>query len=59
MAPLATTTVRQSYRDACAQFERKLIADTLAEHAGNVVEAAKALGLGRSTFYKKKVALGV
>ncbi|HEN8710775.1 MULTISPECIES: sigma-54 interaction domain-containing protein [Pseudomonas] len=59
VAPLATTTVRQSYRDACAQFERKLIADTLAAHAGNVVEAAKALGLGRSTFYKKKVALGV
>jgi transcriptional regulator with PAS, ATPase and Fis domain len=59
VATLATTTVRQSYRDACAQFERKLIADTLAEHAGNVVEAAKALGLGRSTFYKKKVALGV
>jgi transcriptional regulator of acetoin/glycerol metabolism len=26
---------------------------------GNVVEAAKRLGLGRSTLYKKMVALGI
>ena len=35
------------------------IAGALADHAGNVPQAAKALGLGRSTLYKKMVALGL
>lgn len=58
-SPLAEAPVRQSYREACAAFERKLIAGALAEHEGNVPEAAAALGLGRSTLYKKMVALGL
>ncbi len=40
-------------------FERDLIGRALAQSAGNVVEAAKRLGLGRSTLYKKIVALGM
>ena len=48
-----------SYREACEQFERRLIAGALAEHAGNVPKAAKALGLGRSTLYKKMVVFGL
>jgi transcriptional regulator with PAS, ATPase and Fis domain len=43
-------------RDA---FERELIANTLAEQAGNVDAAARRLGLGRSTLYKKMAALGL
>ncbi|MGE7989525.1 sigma-54 interaction domain-containing protein [Pseudomonas sp. NPDC089554] len=50
---------RMSYRDACERFERQLIIDALAEHAGNVPQAARALGLGRSTLYKKMVVLGI
>ncbi|WDY60425.1 sigma-54 interaction domain-containing protein [Pseudomonas sp. PSKL.D1] len=57
LAPVACE--RLSYREACAQFERKLIGGALAEYGGNVPEAAKALGLGRSTLYKKMVALGL
>ncbi|WP_276147727.1 helix-turn-helix domain-containing protein, partial [Pseudomonas aeruginosa] len=38
---------------------RDLIGRALAQSAGNVVEAAKRLGLGRSTLYKKIVALGM
>ncbi|MNC82350.1 Bacterial regulatory protein, Fis family [compost metagenome] len=51
--------MRQTYREACEAFERELIAGALAEHGGNVPEAASALGLGRSTLYKKMVALGL
>ncbi|MDH1265905.1 sigma 54-interacting transcriptional regulator [Pseudomonas sp. GD03944] len=43
-------------RDA---FERELIRQTLDSHDGSVVEAAKHLGLGRSTLYKKMLALGL
>ncbi|WGV20166.1 sigma 54-interacting transcriptional regulator [Pseudomonas putida] len=59
LSPVAAAPVRQSYREACAEFERKLIAGALAEHEGNVPQAAQALGLGRSTLYKKMVALGL
>ncbi|MGE8497995.1 MAG: sigma-54 interaction domain-containing protein [Pseudomonas sp.] len=54
--PLATGTDFYSARDA---FERELISQALEAHAGNVVEAAKHLGLGRSTLYKKMLALGL
>ncbi|MGA9662280.1 MAG: sigma 54-interacting transcriptional regulator [Pseudomonas alloputida] len=54
---LAEAPVRQTYREACEAFERVLIAGALAEHGGKVPEAAAALGLGRSTLYKKMVAL--
>ncbi|MFB4390654.1 MULTISPECIES: sigma-54 interaction domain-containing protein [unclassified Pseudomonas] len=50
---------RASYREACERFERQLIVETLAQYAGNVPRAAQALGLGRSTLYKKMVALGI
>lgn len=60
LSPVAPAgAVPQRYRDACEAFERKLIADALASCAGNVPQAAKALGLGRSTLYKKMIALGV
>jgi len=36
-----------------------LIAAALRQCEGNVVEAAKRLELGRSTLYKKMVALGI
>ncbi|RJG09189.1 PAS domain-containing protein [Pseudomonas cavernicola] len=47
------------FHSARENFERQLILNTLAEHAGNVVEAAQRLGLGRSTLYKKMAALGI
>lgn len=59
LSPVAGQEKAMSYREACEQFERRLIAGALAAHAGNVPEAAKALGLGRSTLYKKMVALGL
>ncbi|HDS1787290.1 sigma 54-interacting transcriptional regulator [Pseudomonas putida] len=59
LSPLAEAPVRQRYRDACEAFERGLIAGALAEQGGNVPEAAAALGLGRSTLYKKMAALGL
>ncbi|WP_068826940.1 sigma-54 interaction domain-containing protein [Pseudomonas sp. BMS12] len=40
-------------------FERELIRQALAETANNVPEAARRLGLGRSTLYKKMLSLGL
>ncbi|MCF5172070.1 helix-turn-helix domain-containing protein, partial [Pseudomonas canadensis] len=37
----------------------RVIGTALRACEGNVVEAAKRLGLGRSTLYKKMVALGL
>ncbi|MBF8707273.1 PAS domain-containing protein [Pseudomonas putida] len=59
LSPVAGEPMRQTYREACEAFERELIAGALAEYAGNVPQAAQALGLGRSTLYKKMVALGI
>ena len=47
------------FQQARAAFERELIAAALAQHQGNVVEAARALGLGRSTLYRKMAELGL
>ncbi len=49
----------QDFYAARDAFEKQLIESSLATHAGNVVEAARSLGLGRSTLYKKILALGV
>ncbi|MFV3335326.1 sigma-54 interaction domain-containing protein [Pseudomonas sp. NY15437] len=58
-APSARLAEGQDFYAAREAFERELIANTLAEHAGNVDAAARRLGLGRSTLYKKMAALGL
>ncbi|GGU51884.1 sigma-54-dependent Fis family transcriptional regulator [Pseudomonas laurentiana] len=59
LAPLVQKASLKTYKQACEEFERQLLSDTLARCAGNVPEAARQLGLGRSTLYKKMVALGL
>ncbi|ROL70644.1 sigma-54-dependent Fis family transcriptional regulator [Pseudomonas vranovensis] len=59
LAPLPVEAATLSYKQACADFERQLLENTLARCAGNVPQAARQLGLGRSTLYKKLVALGI
>ncbi|UVL26897.1 sigma-54 interaction domain-containing protein [Pseudomonas donghuensis] len=59
LAPLQVQLPQLSYKQACADFERQLLENTLARCAGNVPEAARQLGLGRSTLYKKLVVLGI
>jgi len=49
----------ESFSAARERFDRQVIEAALAACEGNVVEAAKRLGLGRSTLYKKMVALGI
>src|SRR5690606_31300944 len=48
-----------NFHAARAAFERELIRQALAEQSGNVQQAAARLGLGRSTLYKKMLALGL
>ncbi|MET1076731.1 MAG: sigma 54-interacting transcriptional regulator [Pseudomonas sp.] len=55
----AAAAADSSFHLARDAFERQLIASTLQRHAGNVTTAARALGLGRSTLYKKLLALGL
>ena len=47
------------FDDALAEFERRVIRDALQTTGGKVPEAAKLLGLGRATLYKKLVSLGI
>jgi transcriptional regulator with PAS, ATPase and Fis domain len=54
-APLSEET----YSEARERFDRELIQARLAQCRGNVVLAARQLGLGRSTLYKKMAALGI
>jgi DNA-binding NtrC family response regulator len=62
-SPVARNEVKtvegETFAAARARFDRQLIAATLEACEGNVVEAARRLGLGRSTLYKKMVALGI
>ncbi|MCY1398362.1 Anaerobic nitric oxide reductase transcription regulator NorR [compost metagenome] len=51
--------VRETLKAASERFERQMIESALHESAGNVPQAARLLGVGRSTLYKKMVALGV
>jgi DNA-binding NtrC family response regulator len=56
----AVATVEgETFAEARERFDRQLIATALKACDGNVVEAATRLGLGRSTLYKKMVALGI
>ncbi len=48
----------ESYRQAMQRFERELLENALAS-AGNAQEAARRLGLGRSTFYRRLALLGI
>lgn len=48
-----------THAEALADFERQLIAEALAANQGKVTQAARQLGLGRATLYKKIQALGL
>jgi DNA-binding NtrC family response regulator len=58
-APLAEVAPGETFAQARERFDRQLIQSALVQCAGNVPEAAARLGLGRSTLYKKMVALGI
>jgi DNA-binding NtrC family response regulator len=49
----------ETYSEARDRFDRELIQAKLAHCRGNVILAARQLGLGRSTLYKKMAALGI
>jgi len=53
------TVEGETFAAARERFDRQVIAAALKACAGNVVDAAQRLGLGRSTLYKKMVALGL
>jgi transcriptional regulator with PAS, ATPase and Fis domain len=55
----AHSPVRETLKQASERFERQMIEAALSECEGNVPLAAELLGVGRSTLYKKMVALGV
>ncbi|MEB0042952.1 MULTISPECIES: sigma 54-interacting transcriptional regulator [unclassified Pseudomonas] len=57
--PQTTTVETETFGAARERFDRQLIQSTLARCKGNVIETAKCLGLGRSTLYKKMIALGI
>ncbi|WP_265533337.1 sigma-54 interaction domain-containing protein [Pseudomonas saponiphila] len=56
---LAESPSQETFAAARERFDRQLISATLAQCAGKVDEAARRLGLGRSTLYKKMAALGI
>ncbi|MGV8918104.1 MAG: sigma-54 interaction domain-containing protein [Pseudomonas sp.] len=49
----------ETFSAARERFDRQLIEAALVRCQGNVIETARQLGLGRSTLYKKMVALGI
>ena len=55
----ATDDSPRTWDSAIADFERQLITEALAACNGKVVAAARRLGLGRATLYKKMAALGL
>jgi len=56
---LAEPQSNETYSQARERFDRELIQAKLAQCRGNVILAARQLGLGRSTLYKKMAALGI
>jgi transcriptional regulator with PAS, ATPase and Fis domain len=59
-APVAIDVVaHETFSQARERFDRQLIETTLVQCKGKVIDAAARLGLGRSTLYKKMVALGI
>ena len=56
---LASSERPGTYDEALAAFERELITRTLQQNGGRVTEAARQLGLGRATLYKKMAALNI
>lgn len=58
-APTLVAPSEETFAQARERFDRQLIEAALAQCAGKVPEAAARLGLGRSTLYKKMVALGI
>jgi len=60
VSPLNIEAVaHETFSEARQRFDRQLIESALAQCEGKVIEAAARLGLGRSTLYKKMVALGI
>ncbi|MNV49539.1 Formate hydrogenlyase transcriptional activator [compost metagenome] len=60
VAPLTIEPLEyETFSAARERFDRQLIEATLAQCGGKVIDAAARLGLGRSTLYKKMVALGI
>jgi len=57
--PLPGLSTSSSALSALDDAERKVIAKTLLDVGGNVVDAARALGLSRATLYRKMRALGL
>ncbi len=57
--PPPQISAEETYLEARQRFDRELIQAKLAQCHGNVVVAARQLGLGRSTLYKKMAALGI
>jgi DNA-binding NtrC family response regulator len=58
-ASVAPAAMEETFARARERFDRQLIETALAQCAGKVPEAAARLGLGRSTLYKKMIALGI
>ncbi|MGE8177522.1 sigma-54 interaction domain-containing protein [Pseudomonas fluorescens] len=58
-SPAIETHTNETFSAARERFDRQLIESTLAHCGGKVIDAAARLGLGRSTLYKKMVALGI
>jgi DNA-binding NtrC family response regulator len=58
-APTLKPSKQETFAQARERFDRQVIQAALDQCAGKVPEAAASLGLGRSTLYKKMVALGM
>jgi transcriptional regulator of acetoin/glycerol metabolism len=54
---LAPAPEDSSYVSTMAEAERRILAAALAACNGKVVDAARRLGIGRATFYKRMTAL--